>query len=439
MAKKERPNIVLIMVDDMGFSDLGCYGSEIHTPNVDSLAEGGLRFTHFYNAARCCPTRASLLTGLHPHQAGMGGMVHGNGPGPYQGYLNRECVTLAEVLGDAGYATYMSGKWHVGEEHPNWPMDRGFDRHYGLVSGGMNYFDITKPKRPGIKRHFSKENEEFVPPADDFYLTDAFSDYAVERVEEHNDADQPFFLYLAYTAPHWPLHALPEDIEKYADRYKDGWQPLREKRYERLIEAGLIDPQWPLSPPDENAADWDELSEEKKEEMARKMAIYAAQIDCMDQGVGRVIDALKKKGKFDNTLIMFLSDNGACHEGGPLGGDWRDGEGGKLGTVNSYESYGLSWSNASNTPFRRHKHWVHEGGITTPLIVHWPGYVEAGSMTDEVGHIIDFMPTFCELADGMYPEKYHGGNEIKPMEGKSLVPVIKGASREPHEVLHWAH
>ena len=441
MPERNRPNIVLIMVDDMGFSDLGCYGSEIDTPNVDSLARGGLRFTHFYNAARCCPTRASLLTGLHPHQAGMGGMVNGDGieGSPYQGAINRECVTLAEVLGDAGYATYMSGKWHVGEEHPNWPMDRGFDRHYGLISGGMNYFDITKPKRPGIKRHFSMENDEHVPQREDFYVTDAFSDYAVERIEDHDDPEQPFFLYLAYTAPHWPLHARPEDIDKYADRYTEGWQPLREERYERLVEAGLIDPAWELSPPDEEAADWDALDDDKRAEMTRKMAIYAAQIDRMDQGVGRVIDALRKKGEFENTLILFLSDNGACHEGGPLGGDWRNGEGGKLGTVDSYESYGRSWSNASNTPFRRHKHWVHEGGIATPLICHWPGVIESGSMTDEVGHIIDFMPTFCELADAAYPEKYHDGNDIKPMEGKSLLPVLEGGRREPHDLLHWAH
>ncbi len=441
MSEAERPNIVLIMVDDMGFSDLGCYGSEIDTPNLDSLAQNGMRFTHFYNAARCCPTRASLLTGLHPHQAGMGGMVNGDGieGSPYQGTINRECVTLGTVLGDAGYATYMSGKWHVGEEHPNWPMDRGFDRHYGLISGAMNYFDITKGKRPGIDRKFSNENEQYQPPCGDFYSTDAFSDYAVERIEEHEDPDQPFFLYLAYNAPHWPLHAWPEDIEKYAERYKDGWQPLREERYDRLVEAGLIDPEWPLSPPDEKAADWEELSQDKQDEMARKMAIYAAQIDRMDQGVGRVIDALKEQGEFDNTLIMFLSDNGACHEGGPLGFDLRDGEGGPLGGPDSYESYGRSWSNASNTPFRRHKHWVHEGGIATPLICHWPGHVEPGSMTDEVGHVIDFMPTCCELAGAAYPTEYHGGNEIKPVEGKSLASVLEGGSRDAHDILHWAH
>lgn len=436
---QRRPNIVLIMVDDMGYSDLGCYGGEIHTPNLDALAANGLRFTQFYNAARCCPTRASLLTGLYPHQAGVGGMVN---PGPtpaYQGYLNRKCVTLAEALRPAGYATYMSGKWHVGEEHPHWPMDRGFERHFGLVSGGMNYFDIRKAKRPDIVRKFSYENEQKLPPAEGFYATDAFTDYAVERIREHDSAEKPFFLYLAYTAPHWPLHAHPEDIEKYADRYRDGWPALREERYRRQLDLGLIKPEWALSPQDEQAADWESLDHETKHLMARKMAIYAAQVDRMDQGVGKVVQALQAKGELDNTLILFLSDNGACHEGGPLGFDRDEGTGGELGGVDSYQSYGLSWSNASNTPFRRHKHWVHEGGIATPLIAHWPaGIAEPGEQTDQTGHIIDIMPTLCEVAQAPYPRACEG-HEIQPTPGKSLVPVFEGRRREPHSILYWAH
>jgi arylsulfatase A-like enzyme len=439
MPGSERPNIVLIMVDDMGFSDLGCYGGEIDTPNLDALAANGLRFTHFYNAARCCPTRASLLTGLHPHQAGMGGMVTEGEPGtPYQGWINDKCVTLAEVLGPAGYSTYMSGKWHVGEKHPNWPMDRGFDRHYGLISGAMNYFDIRKAKRPDARRSFGKENEEHLPETDGFYSTDAFTDYAAARIAEHDAERNPFFLYLAYNAPHWPLHALPEDIAKYEDRYTDGWQPLREERYARLVEAGLVDGRWPLSPPDENAADWDALDEETRATMARKMAIYAAQVDRMDRGVGRVVDALKAKGVFENTLILFLSDNGACHEGGPLGFDRDEGGGGPLGGVDSYQSYGLSWSNASNTPFRRHKHWVHEGGIATPLIVHWPERLKAAGIVGDIGHVIDIMPTLCDVAGAEYPREFNG-NAITPAEGRSLLPVFEGRGREPHAILHWAH
>ncbi len=439
--KADRPNVLLVMADDMGFSDLGCYGSEIGTPNLNSLAEGGLRFTSFYNSARCCPTRASLLTGLHPHQAGIGQMVNDRSAEKgkaYLGHLNDECVTLAEVLKTAGYATYMSGKWHVGEEHPNWPMDRGFERHYGLISGGMNYFDITKAKAPNVKRRFSNENEDYTPPSEGFYVTDAFTDYAVERITEHDSTESPFFLYLAYTAPHWPLHALPEDIAKYEGRYIDGWPALRRERYRRLIELGLINPLWPLSPQDENAYDWDMLDKDMQSFMARKMAVYAAQIDRMDQGIGRVVNALKQKGEFDNTLILFLSDNGACHEGGPLGFDRRDGLGGEIGTVDSYQSYGLSWSNASNTPFRRHKHWVHEGGISTPLIAHWPGVVRPDTLTEQVGHVMDFMPTFCELAGAEYPDVFNG-NQITPVEGKSLVPVLKGKKRIPHDILHWAH
>ncbi|MFW6146737.1 MAG: arylsulfatase [Planctomycetota bacterium] len=442
MSDATRPNIVLILVDDMGFSDLGCYGSEIRTPNLDSLAADGQRFTHFYNAARCCPTRASLLTGLHPHQAGMGGMVGNAGRQTertaYQGFLNDRCVTLAEVLGGAGYATYMSGKWHVGEEHPNWPMDRGFDRHFGLISGAMNYFDIRKAKAPGARRRFSNENADYTPPPEGFYATDAFTDYAVERIEQHDATQRPFFLYLAYTAPHWPLHALPEDIARYEGRYAEGWQPLREQRYRRLVASGLIRPDWALSPPDEHAADWESLDKPTRDLMAQKMAVYAAQVDRMDQGVGRVVDALRRKGVLEETVILFLSDNGACHEGGPLGFDRDDGTGGALGGVDSYQSYGRSWSNASNTPFRRHKHWVHEGGIATPLIVHAPGRVEPDSIVGDVGHVIDIMPTCCELAGARYPEEY-GGRPVTPVEGRSLVPVFEGRGRTPHDILHWAH
>ncbi len=443
MSKKQnsRPNILLFMVDDMGFSDIGCYGGEIDTPNLDALAEGGMRFSNFYNAARCCPTRASLLTGLHPHQAGVGKMIHNekNERGKaYLGHLNRECVTLAEVLRAAGYSTYMSGKWHVGEDKPHWPMERGFDRHYGLISGAMNYFDITKAKVLTAKRKFARENEPYTPPAEDFYATDAFTDYAVERIEGHDSPDNPFFLYLAYNAPHWPLHALPEDIEKYERRYLDGWAELRRERYQRLIDLNLIDPAWPLSPQDEEAYDWDELDDGTRAVMARKMAIYAAQVDRMDQGVGRVVDALKNKGVFENTLILFLSDNGACHEGGPLGFDAREGQGGKPGTVDSYLSYGISWSNASNTPFRRHKHWVHEGGISTPLIAHWPGHIAENRLNHQVGHVMDIMPTFCDVAEAEYPSHFNE-NTIIPVEGKSLTPVLEGKERTPHDILHWAH
>ena len=435
-----RPNIVIVLCDDMGYSDIGCYGSEIATPNLDRLAAGGLRFTRFYNAARCCPTRASLLSGLYPHQAGMGGMVGGKDPGksgPYQGYLNDRCVTIAEVLRQSGYATYMAGKWHVGEFRPVWPVDRGFDRYYGLISGGMNYFNIRLGKNKNVFRHFAIDGEEHRPPADGFYSTDAFTSHALGMLREHQ-GDRPFFLYLAYNAPHWPLHAPGEDIEKYLGKYTNGWPELRRQRHQRMIEMGLIPESWRLSPQDPNAADWERLDESKRQEMDRKMAVYAAVIDRMDQNIGRVVVLLDETGRLDNTLIFFLSDNGACHEGGTFGGNFRPDLTGPIGTENSYHSYGVSWSNASNTPFRRHKHWIHEGGIATPLIAHWPAGIQArGELRRQVGHVIDLMATCVDVAGAEYPQQ-QDGRVIQPMEGVSLRPFFNDHRTEPR-TLFWEH
>jgi len=433
-----RPNFVLIMADDMGFSDIGCYGSDIETPNLDRLAAGGLRFSTFYNAARCCPTRASLLTGLYPHQAGMGGMVKSDPDvprGPYQGYLNNRCVTIAELLKKSGYRTYMSGKWHVGENRPNWPCDRGFDRYFGLISGGANYFDLSKGKREGIERKMARDDERFTPPDSGFYMTDAFSENAVRFLEEHRERS-PFFLYLAYTAPHWPLHALPEDIDKYRGRFSRGWQIMRQRRYQRLVDMEIVSEGWPLSPLDEEVTPWEKVG--NKVEMELKMAVYAAQIDRMDRGIGRVLDQLERMGAADNTLVMFLSDNGGCHEGGPWGFDLRE-NGLPPGGVDSYMSYGRSWANASNTPFRMFKHWVHEGGISTPLIARWPGVVaEPGSVTHQTGHIIDIMATCLDAAGATYPETFQD-RPVTPLEGHSLVPVLRGRDREAHPALFWEH
>jgi arylsulfatase len=426
------------MADDMGYSDLGCYGSEISTPNIDRLASEGMRFTQFYNAARCCPTRAALLTGLYPHQTGMGGMITrnpDNPEGPYQGYLNNNCVTLAEVLKSTGYDTYMSGKWHVGELEPHWPINRGFDKYYGLISGAMNYFDISKSKRKGLERVFVKDGEPFIPPNEGFYATDAFTDEALKFLDDHKNKN-PFFLYLAYNAPHWPLHALPEDIEKYIGKYKDGWLPLREKRWKRQIELGIIDSAWGMSPQDPEAIDWSNV--ENKDRMDMKMAIYAAQIDRMDANIGRIIKKLEEMEILDNTLIMFLSDNGACAEEGPLGYEALGGWDGELGTKDSYASYGRSWSNASNTPFRLHKKWVHEGGIATPFVVRYPKIIASNQITDQVGHVIDLMATILDLSNAEYPESINQ-IQIKPLEGKSLLPILKGEKRIGHETLFWEH
>lgn len=439
----KRPNIVLIMADDLGFSDIGCFGSEIQTPNLDALAAGGLRFPRFYNAARCCPTRASLLTGLYPHQAGMGGMVTQAKPdnratGPYQGYLADNTVTIAEALRPAGYHCYMSGKWHVGEFRPYWPVDRGFDQFYGMISGAMNYFgDLNRGKSAKDRRTFAEDDRSITPPTEGFYTTDAFTDRAITMLGAH-PKEEPFFLYLAYNAPHWPLHAHPDDIARYRGRYRDGWATLREQRYERMKTLGVINPAWALSPPDPEAADWKTLSDAQRDEMDLKMAVYAAQVDCLDRNIGRVVEQLKQMGCHENTLIVFLSDNGACHESGPLGKNFRPDLTGPIGSVNSFHSYGRSWSNASNTPFRLHKHWAHEGGCSSPLIAHWPeGIAARGTLHPQVGHIIDLLPTFLELAGASCPsENAHG--PVQPLEGCSLAPCFSSDETRDRE-LYWEH
>ncbi len=436
----ERPNIVVILADDMGYSDIGCYGGEIKTPNLDKMAGEGLRFTQFYNAARCCPTRASLLTGLYPHQAGMGGMVNGGGDtrpeGPYQGYLNEQSVTLAEVLKTAGYGTYMSGKWHVGEERPHWPVDRGFDRYYGLISGAMNYFDIDKGKADNVTRRFAIDGEAHRPPNKDFYMTDAITEHAVGYLEEAQSKEEPFFFYVAYNAPHWPLHAPEEAVQRYVGKYRDGWEPVRAARYERMRALGIVDDTWPLTPPDDGVADWEEV--EDKALMDRKMAVYAAQVELMDQGIGTIMKQLEHMGVADNTLVLFLSDNGGCHESGPLGFDRRN-NGVPVGGVDSYMSYGQSWANVSNTPFRMYKHWVHEGGIATPLVVRWPaGIPERGTLVKSPGHVVDIMATCVELSGATYPTA-RGDKQVHAMAGKSLLPVFQGEKRSDYGPLFWEH
>jgi len=439
------PNIILILADDMGYSDLGCYGGEISTPNLDQLAYDGIRFTQFYNAARCCPTRASLITGLYPHQAGMGAMVKSPGKsdkGPYQGYLNNQSITIAELLKEVGYYTAASGKWHVGEERPHWPTDRGFDNYYGLISGAANYFDITGGKAENTKRHFAIDSTEYLPPREGFYMTDAITENAVRFLQKAGTLNQPFFLYLPYTAPHWPLHAKQEDIDKYRGKFLEGWDLQREARYHRMVEMGIIDKSWLLSPRDPQVTPWNELSDEQKEKMDLLMSIYAAQVDCMDQGIGKVLKQLEVMEQRENTIIFFLSDNGGSEEYGPWGsdfwGNFWEGEA-RPGSGDSYHSYGGSWANLSNTPFRLYKKRIHEGGIATPLIVSWPENEDMeGNMIHQPAHIIDIMPTICEIANTEYPKDYHG-NTIIPMPGKSLIPVIQGGNVTIHEAIYWEH
>ena len=437
LAKTQKPNIILILADDMGFSDIGCYGGEIPTPNLDSLAKGGIRFSQFYNSARCCPTRASLITGLYPHQTGIGHMVD-NGrqlPG-YTGDLNPKCPTIPEALKRSGYQTRMAGKWHVtpvSKSKHNWPNQRGFDKFFGTIHGAGSFYAPTT----------LTEDNEPVTPSKDFHYTDAITNKSVEYIRECTARTEPFFLYTAFTAPHWPMHASPEDIARHRDKYKIGWDQLRLNRHKRQIELGIVDPKWPLSTRDEKAPAW--ADEPNKDWQIERMATYAAMVEKMDQGIGRMIAALKETNSFNNTLICFLSDNGGCAEelgrqmkarhvplqtraGEPM---FQGNDPARMpGPENTYQSYGLGWANASNTPFRLFKHWVHEGGISTPFIAHYPGQIQSpGSITNQPGHIIDLMATFLDASN------------TKPhqIEGSSLLPAFKGKDTLSKRTLYWEH
>ena len=415
------PNVVLIMADDMGFSDLGCYGGEIDTPHLDALARQGLRFTQFYNNAKCTTTRASILTGLYPRQGGRG-----------QHLLTPQMVTLGEALRDIGYQTCLSGKWHLGARAPHRPIDRGFDEFYGLLDGCCNFFRPTQPDPPfkgGRTRVFAHNAQRIHEFPDDFYTTDAFTDHAIQTMERFAAHEAPFLLHICYTAPHYPLHAKPVDIAKYRGRYRLGWDALRQQRHQRQLEMGLIDAGWRLPPRDPEAEAWSEAPHQAWQ--ALRMEVYAAMIDCMDQNIGRVLSALKRLGLEDQTIVLFLSDNGGCAE--RPGGD---NPAAIPGPREHYTHCGPGWAYAQNTPFRRYKQWVHEGGIATPLIVRWPATIEAGSITNQVGHIIDLLPTFLEMAGSSYPAERNGQSLIA-CEGRSLLPVFQGHQREPHQGLYW--
>lgn len=458
---RARPNIVLIMADDMGFSDAGCYGGEIRTPNLDRLAANGLRFTQFYNCARCCPTRASLMTGQYPHKVGLAR----NGRS-----LTRNGLTIAEALRHSGYNTAMVGKWHLSHTpqladqrlHQKWldhqhnrgrpfgpldtyPVNRGFDKHYGVIWGVIDFFDP-------FSLVDGERAVEAVPQ--DYYFTDAITEKAVDYVEQFGKSDKPFFLYFSHCAPHWPLHARPEDIARYKDRYAAGWDLLRRDRFARQLEMGLFKKaNTPLPPVQTRGPSWSELSAEEKAHQTRKMAVHAGMVDRVDQSVGRLIEALKKTGQMDNTLIMFLSDNGASPEvpqrpGYDRTGQTRDGRPVKykdipldeLGSELSYTGIGAPWASAANTPFRYWKQESFEGGCHTPFIAHWPAGLKAkpGSITREVGHVMDVMPTCLALAGVPYPDTF-GGHNLTPLDGKSLAPLLRGQARAGHEKLFFEH
>jgi len=441
----QRPNILLILVDDMGFSDVGCYGSEIATPNIDRLASQGVRFSQFYSCARCCPSRASLLTGLYPHQAGVGHMVDQAGPEPgYANDLSPRSRTIAQVLKAAGYQTAMAGKWHVtpvNQSKHNWPLQRGFERYYGIIHGAADYFNPVT---------LTYGNDPVEPQGPNYYFTDAIADYGVRFLDEFSRRDDPFFLYTAFTAPHWPLHAPPDDIRKYEGRYRQGWDILREERHVRQLHLGMLPKRWPLSSRDAQVAAWN--SAQARDWQARRMEVYAAQVDRMDQNVGRILTKLRETGCERNTLVLFMSDNGGCAE--EVGPRWsglhipkatRDGRPVRVGNDSSvmpgaedtYQSYGLPWANCSNTPFRMYKHWVHEGGISSPLVVRWPERIAARrTWIADPGHFVDVMATCVDAGGAAYPDAASG---VIPMQGRSLLPLATHGARPVERAIFWEH
>ncbi len=442
-----RPNIILILADDLGFSDVGCYGGEIHTPNIDRLAATGVRFTQFYNSARCCPSRAALMTGLYPHQAGVGDMVDEyarpvrerlDSPA-YADHMSFNTPTIAEVLRSAGYRTGMSGKWHLGYRANEWPAARGFDQAFGVIEGAMNYYGFGMQHTGVITNPpMALNHEAYVPPREGFFATDSFTEFALRFIRESEQDPRPFFLYLAYTAPHWPLHARPETIAKYRGTYKRlGWDKLRQQRYERLIVAGLIDSRWPLSPRPASIRAWEDATPERQDQWDHEMSVYAAQLEEMDQGIGQVLEAVRGTGQGENTIILFTSDNGGAAEDPN-----RSLPNATLGSRESYEGYGLGGAHVSSGPFRKTKKFTHEGGISGPLIVCWPKGIpqrRAGSLVEVPSHLIDLMPTFIELAQARFPKQWDGKSTV-PLEGISLIPFFKGKhGTERKQPLFWEH
>ncbi|HTB83678.1 MAG TPA: arylsulfatase [Candidatus Sulfotelmatobacter sp.] len=456
-----RPNILLILADDLGYSDLGCFGSEISTPNLDRLAAQGMRMTQFYTTPRCCPSRASLLTGLYSQQTGVGEMMEDRGVPGYRGELSRNCITIAEELRRTNYDTLMVGKWHLchiyfdgkkqldhesavpfWESKAGWPLQRGFEEYYGTIHGVSSYYDPFSLVR---------DNVPIQPGTTNFYYTDVISDHAVADIDKYAGGDKPFFLYVAYTAPHWPLQAPDADIAKYRERYLAGWDFIRTNRYQRQQALGLIDKTWPLSPRDPRVPDWNQVKDKTWE--ANRMATYAAMVERMDQGIGRILDRLKEKGIETNTLVIFFSDNGACAE--VLQPGWydipsrtRSGQTIKVGNgdhsvfagpENVWQSYGIPWANVSDTPFLLYKHFTHEGGIASPFIVRWPTVIlNGGALSRQVGHVTDIMATVVDVAGTAHPDSYEG-HPIQPLEGTSLLPIFEGKKRPHPAPIFWEH
>lgn len=456
-----RPNIIILLADDLGYSDIGCFGSEISTPNIDQLGASGMKFTQFYTTPRCCPTRASLLTGLYPQQAGIGEMMGDRGVPGYRGELTDHAVTIAEELRGTNYHTLMSGKWHVchiyfdgkrqlnhetdepfWDDKHDWPLQRGFEDYYGTIHGVCSYYDPFSLVRGNTPIEADKK---------DFYYTDAITENACSQIEKYSGDTKPFFLYVAYTAPHWPLQAPEADIAKYRSIYTAGWDIIRSNRYHRQIDLGIIDKSWPLSPRDPRVASWEKVVDKAWE--ANRMATFAAMVTRLDQGVGRILSKIKEKGIERNTLVIFMSDNGACDEIIQPGfydvpSRTRDGRPVKpgngdhsvfAGPDNVWQSYGVPWANVSDTPFLLYKHFTHEGGIATPFIARWPAVIQnTNVMTRQLAHVTDLMATCVDISGAHHPDRYNG-KEILPLEGKSLLPIFEGKQRETRSPIFWEH
>ena len=455
------PNVVLILADDLGYSDLGCFGSEIATPNLDRMASQGLRLTQFYTTPRCCPSRAALLTGLYPQQAGVGNMMEDQELPGYRGELGTNCITIAEELSRTDYATAMVGKWHLAhiafdgkrqlnhesekpfwDDKHDWPMQRGFEDYFGTIHGVGSYYDPFSLVNGNTPIYTAQTN---------FYYTDVLTDHAVADIGHLAGEKKPFFLYVAYTAPHWPLQAPEKDIAKYRETYMAGWDAIRTNRYERQIQMGIIDKSWPLSPRDPRVPPWTEVHDKVWE--ANRMATYAAMVEHLDAGVGHILDALKDTGVDTNTLVIFFSDNGACAE--VIEPGWydvpshtRDGRRVMVGNGNHqvfagpdnvWQSYGVPWANVSDTPFLLYKHFTHEGGIASPFIVRWPAVIHnSGAISSQLGHVTDIMATLVDVAGATYPDKYDN-HPIQPLEGSSLRPVFEGKERAHPSPIFWEH
>jgi arylsulfatase A-like enzyme len=439
--KSKRPNIVVMLVDDMGYSDIGCFGSEVPTPNLDAFAASGLRFNQFYNTPRCSPTRAALLSGLYSQQAGMGfldGKVEPNSRG-FHGVLLPRCVTIAEVLRDAGYFTAMTGKWHLGQQHGCVPWEHGFMRSLNSRFGEV-YFPVEQD-RPGTE--FLYLNGKEIPKKDpifgtNWYSTDLFVDWGLKFIDDARAENKPFFLYIAQGAVHFPLRAPADVIAKYRGKYMKGWDELREERHAKQIKLGIVDPKWPLSPRPDDSPAWDSLSEDQKVRFDKIMSTYAAMIECIDRSMGKLVAGLKERGELDNTLIVFLSDNGGNAESGPNGVTTGPGP---VGSPFSRTFLGMNWATLANTPFRRYKHFTHEGGISSAFIAHWPNGIPAerdGQIEKQPGHVTDIMATAVDLSGAKYPKKYKG-NAIIPMQGVSLRRAFEGKSLNRKQPIFWEH